>query len=138
MPFSVASASQLIRSSRAPLPRWKRATESAGMPRRFLARRKYQAAARSSGSRNGSRASASCHQPCRSRPASAARSSAESAIEFSDLRSRSSQCAKSGAGDSVTKICIFGLSRQISCTTCLIRKLPNETPARPRWQFEIE
>ena len=77
------------------------------MPRRFLARRKYQAAARSSGSRSGSRTSANCHQPCLSRPASAARSSAESAIEFSDLRSRSSQRAKSGAGDSVTKVCML-------------------------------
>ena len=35
-PFSEVSASQLMRSSRAPLPRWKRATASTGMPRRFV------------------------------------------------------------------------------------------------------
>ena len=53
-------------------------------------------------------------------------------------RSRASQAAKFGTGDSVTKVESFGISRQISSTTCLIRKLPNDTPASPRWQLEIE
>ena len=58
--------------------------------------------------------------------------------ELSAFSSPASQRAKPGTGDSVTKVVSFGNSRQISSTTCLIRKLPNETPASPRWQFEIE
>ena len=65
-------------------------------------------------------------------------SSADSACEFSDCRSRSSQRAKSGAGDNVTKVFSREFSWEISCTTCLIKKLPNDTSARPRWQLEIE
>ena len=48
------------------------------------------------------------------------------------------QGATVGAGESVTKVDSFGTSREMSSATCLIRKLPNETPASPRWQFEIE
>ena len=38
----------------------------------------------------------------------------------------------------VTKVFSDGSSRFRSSTTCLIRKLPNDTPFSPRWQFEIE
>ena len=131
MPFSLASASQLSRSSRAPLPRWKRATASTGRPRRLRARRKYQAAARSSGSCIGSRASGNCHQPGRSRPASAARSSAVSAREFSVLRSRSSQRAKSGTGDSVTKVWSCGFSREISSHHLLDQEIAERHAGEP-------
>ena len=40
--------------------------------------------------------------------------------------------AKFGTGDKVTKVESRGISREISATTCLIRKLPKLTPARPR------
>ena len=48
-------------------------------------------------------------------------------------RSRSSQAAKPGTGERVTKVFRFGSSRFRSSTTCLIRKLPKETPRRPFW-----
>ena len=104
MPFSETSARKLICSSRAPLPRWKRATGSTGRPRALRACRKYQAAARISGSSTGSRVSGTCHQPSMSRLASASRSSCVSAREELGLRSRFSQAAKPGTGDSVTKV----------------------------------
>jgi hypothetical protein len=69
---------------------------------------------------------------------STARSSSLSPRGASLARSRLSQAAKFGAGDSVTKVESFGVSREIYSTTCLIRKLPNDTPERPRWQLEIE
>ena len=49
MPLAEGSPSQLIRSSRAPLPRWKRATGSRGRPSRF-SRARYCAHSRDSGS----------------------------------------------------------------------------------------
>jgi hypothetical protein len=65
-------------------------------------------------------------------------SASVSAADFSSVRSCLSQSAKFVTGDSVTKVCNPGISRLTSSTTCLIRKLPNETPASPRWQFEME
>ncbi len=79
-----------------------------------------------------------CHQSSRSRTASAALSSGRNATEESANRSRRSHSAKFGTGDSVTKFESAGSSREISSTTCLIKKLPKETPANPRWQLEIE
>ena len=46
--------------------------------------------------------------------------------------------AKPGTGESVTNEESRGNSREISSTTCLIRKLPKLTPVSPRWQLEIE
>ena len=71
--------------------------------------------------------------------ASAARSASVSACELSHLAlAARASAAKSGAGESVTKVESRLLSREISSTTCLMRKWPNETPASPRWQLEIE
>ena len=78
------------------------------------------------------------HQPGTSSAASAVLSASASDAELSSRRSRVSQEAKLGTGDSVTKVESCGNSRLISSTTCLIRKLPNDTPASPRWQLEIE
>src|SRR6516165_1347526 len=50
---------------------------------------------------------------------------------FGSAPTRLSQCAKPGAGDSVTNVFTDGTSREMSCATCLIRKLPNDTPFRP-------
>ena len=60
------------------------------------------------------------------------------ATECSLARSRVSQAAKPGTGESVTKVESRGSSREISSTTCLIKKLPNVTPVSPRWQLEME
>ena len=54
------------------------------------------------------------------------------------LRSRCEPAAKPGTGESVTKVLRFGSSRLRFSTTCLIRKLPNDTPPRPFCVFEIE
>ena len=54
------------------------------------------------------------------------------------LRSRASQRAKPGTGESVTNVFRFGSSRLRFSTTCLIRKLPKETPPSPFCVFEIE
>ena len=54
------------------------------------------------------------------------------------VRASASQAAKPGAGERVTKVVSEGSSRDSSSTTCLIRKLPNETPRRPGWQLLIE
>ena len=94
-----------MRSSRAPLPRWKRATGSTGRPRAVAraqeipgrgAQQRLAAAAR--GLRRAATSPA-----CRGRRARRG-PPADSACEFSALRSRSSQRAKSGTGDSVTKV----------------------------------
>ena len=127
-----------MRSRRAPLPRWKRATGSSGTPRELRARRKYQVAARMSGSRTVSTVCALKRHPSSSSTASAALSASVNAADFSSVRSRLSQAAKPATGDSVTKVDSFGISRLISSATCLIRKLPKETPDSPRWQLEIE
>ena len=49
--------------------------------------------------------------------------------------------ARSGirvSATSVANVRIFRNSRLRSSTTCLIRKLPKETPRSPAWQFVIE
>ena len=92
MPLSLPSASQLSRSSRAPLPRWKRATGSCGRPRRFFARRIIPGRrAQQRLLHRLARPAATATSPAGRALASAARSSGVSALEFSDLRSRSSQ-----------------------------------------------
>ena len=54
-----------------------------------------------------------------------------SRIGLLPVRSRASHAAKPGAGESVTKFERRGNSRETSSTTCLIRKLPKLTPAKP-------
>jgi hypothetical protein len=49
-----------------------------------------------------------------------------------------SQRQNPGSGERVTNVLREGSSRLRSSATCLIRKLPNEMPRSPRWQFEIE
>src|SRR4029079_15081557 len=99
---------------------------------------KYQAAARISGSSSWLKISGAVHQCGRSNSSRTMRSFALIAEEFSDFNSWSSQRAKPETGDNVTNVVSFGSSRQISSTTCLIRKLPKETPDNPRRQFEME
>src|SRR5664280_757585 len=88
--------------------------------------------ARISGSCRRAAVSSSRHQLGSSSAANSALSASLSAAEFSCARSRASQAVKFVTGDSVTNVDSFGISRQISSTTCLIKKLPNDTPARPR------
>ena len=97
------------------------------------------AALRAAGNR--SRPHAAAAPPARSAAPSrhqSGSSSAPSALESSGsriglslLRSRASQSAKPGAGESVTKVERRGNSRETSSTTCLIRKLPKLTPRKP-------
>src|SRR6516164_8210445 len=58
--------------------------------------------------------------------------------ESGRLRIGSDSFANPGAGDKVTKFLKDGTSREMSCATCLMRKLPNDTPFRPSWQLLIE
>ena len=90
-------------------------------------------AARTASARPGSRC-----QPGSSSMASAMRRSASRSEVEGSARTRSSQAAKPGTGERVTKVRTSGSSAFSSSTTCLMRKLPKETPARPRWVFEIE
>jgi hypothetical protein len=57
---------------------------------------------------------------------------------FFAMRVRPTQARKPGTGESVTKVSSDGHSRLSSSTTCLMRKLPNDTPRRPSWQLEME
>ena len=50
----------------------------------------------------------------------------------------SSHRTKPGAGESVTNLSKPSFSCLSLWATCLIKKLPNEMPERPSWQFEIE
>ena len=52
--------------------------------------------------------------------------------------SATAQARRPGTGESVTKVLRPWNSARSSSTTCLMRKLPKETPRRPFWQFEIE
>ena len=124
------SPSKSSRSSRAPLPRWKRATGSTGRPVARLGRAGNKGRGRRHPGLRTASAVAGFREPGLGRAAEAARSSPQQPVG-SGLSSRASQPAKPGAGESVTKLLRLGTRVHRSSTTCLIRKLPKETPCEP-------
>ena len=72
--------------------------------------------------------------------ASDAGESSASEASASDIISRCdiSHERKPGMGDSVANFRSLSNSPLRSSTTCLIRKLPNDTPRSPSWQLVIE
>ena len=139
-PAGDGSAIQLMRSTAAPLEKWKFATRSTTRPScggGQVARAQTQAARAGSPRRSPTRRRRAGRARAPARRA-AARVRGPSVRAASPVSSRSSHDAKPGIGDSVTNRRSCGRSSRNASTTCLISAVPRFTPARPGWQFEIE
>ena len=143
-PFADTSPSQLSRSTRAPLLRWKCATGSSARPRRrplaaadsartaaaaarATPRRSRDRSCQSGRSSSAQRASAS-PAPCRAKRLDRRRLGRQQQIAGRSTVLRSSQARKPGIGDKVAKVLSRGSSAASASTTRLIRKSPKLMP----------